>query len=59
MPLKSFKPTSKKKPITSGLADVAMVPFYGFTMPEGFPLAESAGRCALNGPWMRTNPIAG
>jgi hypothetical protein len=41
---KSFKPTSKKKPITSGLADVAMVPFYGFTMPEGFPLAESAGR---------------
>ena len=41
---KSFGPTSKKKPITSGLADVAMVPFYGFTMPEGFPLAESAGR---------------
>jgi hypothetical protein len=37
-------PPSKKKPITSGLADVAMVPFYGFTMPEGFPVAESAGR---------------
>ena len=44
--VKSFGPTSKKKPITSGLADVAMVPFYGFTMPEGFPLAESAGRGA-------------
>ena len=43
---KSFGPTSQKKPITSGLADVAMVPFYGFTMPEGFPLAESAGRGA-------------
>src|SRR6185295_18562749 len=41
---KSFGPTSKKKPITSGLADVAMVPFYGFSMPEGFPIAESAGR---------------
>ncbi|HUM13020.1 MAG TPA: AgmX/PglI C-terminal domain-containing protein [Myxococcaceae bacterium] len=43
---RSFGPTSQKKPITSGLADVAMVPFYGFTMPEGFPLAESAGRGA-------------
>ena len=43
---RSFGPTSAKKPITSGLADVAMVPFYGFTMPEGFPLAESAGRGA-------------
>lgn len=43
---RSFGPTSSKKPITSGLADVAMVPFYGFTMPEGFPLAESAGRGA-------------
>ncbi|HEY3586285.1 MAG TPA: FHA domain-containing protein, partial [Myxococcaceae bacterium] len=40
---RSFGPTSKKKPITSGLADVAMVPFYGFSMPEGFPVAESAG----------------
>jgi len=36
---RSFGPTSSKKPITSGLADVAMVPFYGFSMPEGFPLA--------------------
>ena len=35
---RSYGPTSSKKPITSGLADVAMVPFYGFTMPEGFPL---------------------
>ena len=43
---RSFGPTSSKKPITSGLADVAMVPFYGFSMPEGFPLAESAGRGA-------------
>ena len=43
---RSFGPTSAKKPITSGLADVAMVPFYGFSMPEGFPLAESAGRGA-------------
>ncbi len=43
---RSYGPTSSKKPITSGLADVAMVPFYGFTMPEGFPLAESAGRGA-------------
>ncbi len=42
----SFGPTKSKKPITSGLADVAMVPFYGFSMPEGFPLAESAGRGA-------------
>jgi hypothetical protein len=41
---RSFGPTSRKKPITSGLADVSMVPFYGFSMPEGFPLAESAGR---------------
>src|SRR5262249_43535024 len=41
---RSFGPTSRKKPIPSGLADVSMVPFYGFSMPEGFPLAESAGR---------------
>mgnify|MGYP003694054175 CR=1 FL=1 len=34
---RSFGPATEKKPITSGLADVAMVPFYGFTMPEGFP----------------------
>ena len=39
---RSFGPASEKKPITSGLADVAMVPFYGFTMPEGFPIATSA-----------------
>jgi len=43
---RSFGPTSSKKPITSGLADVAMMPFYGFSMPEGFPLAESAGKGA-------------
>ncbi len=43
---RSFGPTSEKKPITSGLADVAMVPLYGFTMPEGFPIADSASRSA-------------
>jgi pSer/pThr/pTyr-binding forkhead associated (FHA) protein len=41
---RSFGRTSAKKPITSGLAEQAMVPLYGFTMPEGFPLAESASR---------------
>jgi outer membrane biosynthesis protein TonB len=39
---RSFGPATERKPITSGLADVSMVPFYGFTMPEGFPIAVSA-----------------
>jgi outer membrane biosynthesis protein TonB len=40
---KSFGPTKKDKPVTGGLLDSAMVPLYGFTLPEGFPLAESSG----------------
>ena len=40
---KSFGPTKKDKPVTGGLLDSAMVPLYGFTLPEAFPLAESSG----------------
>jgi outer membrane biosynthesis protein TonB len=40
---KSFGPTKKDKPVTAGLLDSAMVPLYGFTLPEGFPIAESSG----------------
>jgi hypothetical protein len=39
----SFGPTKKDKPVTSGLLDTAMFPLYGFTLPEGFPIAESSG----------------
>jgi outer membrane biosynthesis protein TonB len=39
----SFGPTKKDKPVTAGLLDSAMVPLYGFTLPEGFPIAESSG----------------
>jgi outer membrane biosynthesis protein TonB len=39
----SFGPTKKDKPVTAGLLDTAMMPLYGFTLPEGFPLAESSG----------------
>jgi TonB family protein len=40
---KSFGPTKKDKPVTAGLLDSAMLPLYGFTLPEGFPVAESSG----------------
>lgn len=39
----SFGPTKKDKPVTAGLLDSAMLPLYGFTLPEGFPIAESSG----------------
>jgi outer membrane biosynthesis protein TonB len=39
----SFGPTKKDKPVTAGLLDTAMLPLYGFTLPEGFPIAESSG----------------
>jgi TonB family protein len=39
----SFGPTKKDKPVTAGLLDSAMMPLYGFTLPEGFPIAESSG----------------
>jgi outer membrane biosynthesis protein TonB len=39
----SFGPTKKDKPVTAGLLDNAMLPLYGFTLPEGFPIAESSG----------------
>ena len=40
---KSFGPTKKDKPVTGGLLESAMLPLYGFTLPEGFPVAESSG----------------
>ena len=39
----SFGPTKKDKPVTAGLLDTAMLPLYGFTLPEGFPITESSG----------------
>jgi outer membrane biosynthesis protein TonB len=39
----SFGPTKKDKPVTAGLLDSATLPLYGFTLPEGFPIAESSG----------------
>ncbi len=39
----SFGPTKKDKPVTAGLLDSAMLPLYGFTLPEGFPITESSG----------------
>ncbi len=39
----SFGPTKKDKPVTAGLLESAMLPLFGFTLPEGFPIAESSG----------------